>query len=154
MRLLGNKKRLKRLEERLEKRLEERLRRMWVRIGETLKRLSYTRVGRWCLAWVSGAVTTRYHTLRPTASTRRHGPRALAAIISERGRGTCLLYRTGIQTDHVTAASSPMLGTKPMSASKRSVLRWLGDAGGSKVRPCSNFAGVITNGLLSMLLEL
>ena len=101
LRLLGNKKRLERLDERLDERLEERLKRLWVRIGETLKRLSYTRVGRWWLVWVNGAATTRYHTLRPTASTRRHGPRALAAIISERGRGTCLSYRTGIQADHV-----------------------------------------------------
>ena len=35
LRLLGNKKRLKRLEERLEKRLEKRLKRLWVRIGES-----------------------------------------------------------------------------------------------------------------------
>jgi hypothetical protein len=42
-----------------------------------------------------------HHTLRPTASTRRHGPRALAAIISERGRWTFLLILTIIQTDYV-----------------------------------------------------
>ena len=101
LRLLGNKKRLKRLEERLEKRLEERLKRLWVRIGATMKRLRWTSVGRWWLAWVSGATTTRYHTLRPTVSTRQHGPRSLAAIISEWGRGTCLLSRTSIQADHV-----------------------------------------------------
>ena len=100
LRLLGNKKRLKRLEERLEQQLEERLKRLWVRIGENLKRLRWTS-GRWWLAWVSGAAITRYHTLRPTASTRQHGPRSLVAIISERGRGTFLSSRTGIQADHV-----------------------------------------------------
>jgi hypothetical protein len=35
--------------------VEKRLNRLWVRIGETLKRLSWTSVGRWWLAWVSGA---------------------------------------------------------------------------------------------------
>jgi hypothetical protein len=35
--------------------IEKRLKRMWVRIGETLKRLRWTSVGRWWLAWVSGA---------------------------------------------------------------------------------------------------
>jgi hypothetical protein len=50
LRLLGNKKRLKRLEERLEKRLEKRLKRLWARIGENLKRLRWTS-GRWWLAW-------------------------------------------------------------------------------------------------------
>ena len=63
MRLLGNKERLKRLEEQLEKRLEERLKRLWVRIGENLKRLRWPS-GRWWLAWASGAAITRYHTLR------------------------------------------------------------------------------------------
>jgi hypothetical protein len=101
LRLLGNKERLKRLEERLEKRLEKRLKRLWVRIGATMKRLIWTSVGRWWLAWVSGATTTRYHTQRPTASTRQHGPRSLAAIISERGRVICLAYRTSIQADYV-----------------------------------------------------
>ena len=101
LRLLGNKQRLKRLEERLEKGLEKRLKRLWVRIGATMKRLRWTSVGRWWLAWVSGATTTRYHTLRPTASTRQHGPRSLAAIISERGRCTCPPSRTSIQADHV-----------------------------------------------------
>ena len=76
------------------------MKRLWVRMGETLKPLRWTTVGRWWLAWVSGAATTRYHTLRPTASTRQHGPRSLAAIISERGRCTCLVYATSIQADH------------------------------------------------------
>jgi hypothetical protein len=35
--------------------IEKRLKRLWVRIGEALKRLSWTGVGRWWLAWVSGA---------------------------------------------------------------------------------------------------
>jgi hypothetical protein len=34
---------------------EKRLKRLLVRIGETLKRLRWTSVGRWWLAWVSGA---------------------------------------------------------------------------------------------------
>jgi hypothetical protein len=101
---------LKRLGERLEKRLEERLRRLWVRIGETLKRLRWTSVGGWWLAWFSGAATTRYHTLRPTASTRQHGPRSLAAIISERGRCSFLFYQTSIQADHVHCKTGPRRG--------------------------------------------
>jgi hypothetical protein len=36
--------------------VEERLKWLWVRIGETLKRLRWTSVGRWWLAWVSGRV--------------------------------------------------------------------------------------------------
>ena len=67
-----------------------------------MKRLRWTSVGQWWLAWVSGATTTRCHTLRATASTRRHGPRALAAIISEWGRCSCLSSRTSIQADHVS----------------------------------------------------
>jgi hypothetical protein len=102
LRALGNKKRLKQLEERLDERLEKRLKRLWVRIEATMRRLRWTSVGRWWLAWVSGATTTRYHTLRPTASTRQHGPRSLAAIVSERGRGTCLPSWTCIQADHVS----------------------------------------------------
>jgi hypothetical protein len=35
--------------------VERRLKRLLVRIGETLKRLRWTSVGRWWLAWVSGA---------------------------------------------------------------------------------------------------
>jgi hypothetical protein len=35
--------------------VEKRLKRLWVRIGETLKRLRWTSVGRWWLVWVSGA---------------------------------------------------------------------------------------------------
>ena len=35
--------------------IETRLKLLWVRIGETLKRLRWTSVGRWRLAWVSGA---------------------------------------------------------------------------------------------------
>ena len=35
--------------------VEKRLKRLWVRIGETLKRLRWTSVGHWWLAWVSGA---------------------------------------------------------------------------------------------------
>ena len=35
--------------------IEKRLKRLWVRIGETLKRLRWTSVDRWWLAWVSGA---------------------------------------------------------------------------------------------------
>jgi hypothetical protein len=38
-----------------ESHLEKRLKRLWVRIGENLKRLRCTSVGRWWLAWVSGA---------------------------------------------------------------------------------------------------
>ena len=34
--------------------VEKRLKRQWVRIGETLKRLSSTSAGRWWLVWVSG----------------------------------------------------------------------------------------------------
>ena len=33
---------------------EKRLKRLWVRIGETLKRLRSTSAGRWWLVWVSG----------------------------------------------------------------------------------------------------
>ena len=36
-----------------------------------------------------------------TASTRQHGPRALAAIISKQGRGIFPLSQTSIQADHV-----------------------------------------------------
>jgi hypothetical protein len=35
--------------------IEKRLKRLWMRIEETLKRLRWTIVGRWWLAWVSGA---------------------------------------------------------------------------------------------------
>ena len=35
--------------------VEKRLKRLWVRIGETLKRLRSTNAGRWWLVWVSGA---------------------------------------------------------------------------------------------------
>jgi hypothetical protein len=35
--------------------VQERLKRLWVMIGENLKRLRWTNVGRWWLAWVSGA---------------------------------------------------------------------------------------------------
>ena len=35
--------------------IEKRLKRLWVRIRKTLKRLRWTSVGRWWLAWVSGA---------------------------------------------------------------------------------------------------
>jgi hypothetical protein len=35
--------------------VEERLNRMLMRMGETLKRLRWTSVGRWWLAWVSSA---------------------------------------------------------------------------------------------------
>jgi hypothetical protein len=34
--------------------VEKRLKRLWVRIGETLKRLRSTSAGRWWLVWVSG----------------------------------------------------------------------------------------------------
>jgi hypothetical protein len=34
--------------------VEKRLKRLWVRIGETLKRLRLTSAGRWWLVWVSG----------------------------------------------------------------------------------------------------
>jgi hypothetical protein len=34
--------------------VEKRLKRLWVRIGETLKRLRSTNAGRWWLIWVSG----------------------------------------------------------------------------------------------------
>ena len=34
--------------------IEKRLKRLWVRIGETLKRLRSTSAGRWWLVWVSG----------------------------------------------------------------------------------------------------
>jgi hypothetical protein len=34
--------------------VEKRLKRLWVRIGETLKRLRSTNAGRWWLVWVSG----------------------------------------------------------------------------------------------------
>ena len=34
--------------------IEKRLKRLWVRIGETLKRLRSTNAGRWWLVWVSG----------------------------------------------------------------------------------------------------
>jgi hypothetical protein len=35
--------------------VENRLKRLWLRIGEAMKRLRWARVGRWWLAWVSGA---------------------------------------------------------------------------------------------------
>ena len=35
--------------------VEERPKRLWVRVGEIMKRLRWTSVGRWWLAWVSGA---------------------------------------------------------------------------------------------------
>jgi hypothetical protein len=34
--------------------IEKRLKRLWVRIGETLKQLRLTSAGRWWLVWVSG----------------------------------------------------------------------------------------------------
>ena len=34
--------------------VEKYLKRLWVRIGETLKRLRSTNAGRWWLVWVSG----------------------------------------------------------------------------------------------------
>jgi hypothetical protein len=34
--------------------IKKRLKRLWVRIGETLKRLRSTNAGRWWLVWVSG----------------------------------------------------------------------------------------------------
>jgi hypothetical protein len=34
--------------------IEKRLKRLWVRIGETMKRLRSTSAGRWWLVWVSG----------------------------------------------------------------------------------------------------
>ena len=34
--------------------VEKRLKRLWVSIGETLKRLTSTNAGRWWLVWVSG----------------------------------------------------------------------------------------------------
>ena len=34
--------------------VEERLKRLWVRTGETMKRLRWTSAGRWWLEWVSG----------------------------------------------------------------------------------------------------
>jgi hypothetical protein len=34
--------------------VEKRPKRLWVRIGETLKRVCSTSVGRWWLVWVSG----------------------------------------------------------------------------------------------------
>jgi hypothetical protein len=34
--------------------VEKRLKRLWVRIGETLKRLRSTNAGRWWRVWVSG----------------------------------------------------------------------------------------------------
>ena len=40
--------------ETLETHVEKRLRRLWVRIGETLKRLRSTSASQWWLIWVSG----------------------------------------------------------------------------------------------------
>ena len=40
--------------ETLETHVEKRLRRLWVRIGETLKRLRSTSASRWWLVWVIG----------------------------------------------------------------------------------------------------
>jgi hypothetical protein len=37
-----------------ETRVEKRLKRLWARIGQTLKRLRSTSAGRWWLVWVSG----------------------------------------------------------------------------------------------------
>ena len=37
-----------------ESHVEKRLKRLWVRIGETMKRLRSTNAGRWWLVWVSG----------------------------------------------------------------------------------------------------
>ena len=48
-------KRLLKTLETVETHIEKRLKRLWVRIGDTLKRLRWTSVGRWWLAWVSGA---------------------------------------------------------------------------------------------------
>ena len=38
-----------------EKHIEKRLKRLWVRMGETLKQRRGTSVGRWWMTWVSGA---------------------------------------------------------------------------------------------------
>jgi hypothetical protein len=46
---------IKETPETAETHIEKRLKRLWVRIEETLKRLRWTTVGRWWLAWVSGA---------------------------------------------------------------------------------------------------
>ena len=40
--------------EKAETHVEKRLKRLWVRTGETMKRLSSTSAGRWWLLWVSG----------------------------------------------------------------------------------------------------
>ena len=40
--------------ETIETHVEKRLKRLWVRIGETLKRRRSTNAGRWWLVWVSG----------------------------------------------------------------------------------------------------
>ena len=37
--------------------VEKRLKRLWVRTGETMKRLRSTSAGRWWLVWVSGGRT-------------------------------------------------------------------------------------------------
>ena len=46
---------IKEMLEKAETHVEKRLKRLWVRTGDTLKRLRWTNVGRWWLAWVSGA---------------------------------------------------------------------------------------------------
>jgi hypothetical protein len=49
--------------------VEKRLKRLWVRIGEILKRLRWTSVGRWWLAWVGGARRWVLRSSKATATT-------------------------------------------------------------------------------------
>jgi hypothetical protein len=51
---LSRETRIKETPETAETHVEKRLKWLWVRIGETLKRLRWTNIGRWWLAWVSG----------------------------------------------------------------------------------------------------
>jgi hypothetical protein len=54
---LGRETPSKETPETLEMHVEQRLKRLWVRIGGTLKRLRSTSAGRWWLVWVSGGRT-------------------------------------------------------------------------------------------------
>ena len=56
----------------------------------------------WCSVVGAGVEQGRQCGMFGELNWRRHGPRAVAAIISERGRVTFLLSRTCIQANHVT----------------------------------------------------
>ena len=58
----------------VETHIEKRLKRLWVKTGETLKRLRWTSVGRWWLVWVSGYPDTDYPETAKSVTDNRPMP--------------------------------------------------------------------------------